>query len=73
MQALAGVAATTRIGGQSMVTRSPGLHLSRRGDNVLVVEPLTASWGVFSAGPWKLFQAASKPQSAAAFVRRGVA
>lgn len=72
MQALAGAAPAPQIRPQSVCARASGLYTLRRGDSVLVVEPLTASWGVFSPSAWKLFNATAKPQPAASLLREAV-
>jgi uncharacterized protein len=56
-----------------MVTRADGLYPSRRGDRVLLVEPLTASWGVFSQASWRLFASLTRPTPLAEVLARAVA
>lgn len=55
-----------------MVTRADGLFSSRRGDRVLVVEPLTASWAVLTQRTWTLLSSLNRPTSSDALIRRAV-
>jgi len=73
MQALANTLAAVPWRSHSTITRAAGLFTSRRGDEVLVVEPLTASWGVFSGAAWKVFLQTARPQPAAALVHAALA
>lgn len=55
-----------------MVTRADGLHASRRGDRVLVVEPLTASWAVLTEGSWRMIGGLTGPTPAATLIAEAV-
>ncbi len=57
------------LAAHAVVTREAMLYLSRRGEHVLVVEPRSASWGVFSQPSWRLLGGADRPTSVDALVR----
>ena len=57
---------------RSMVTRADGLHTTRRGGRVLVVEPLTASWAVLSESSWRVIAGLTRPTAAEAVVFEAV-
>lgn len=70
MQALTPTPESSALHARSMVTRADELYQARRGDKVLIVEPLTASWGVFSQKAWSLLAQASRPTSVAELIER---
>ena len=71
MQAVAGLTATSGVSPHSLVARAPGLYQHRRGDDVLVVEPLTASWAVFTERAYRAFALTARPQPVSALLAEG--
>lgn len=57
----------------STVTRAGDLYLNRRDGHVLVVEPLTASWGIFSEPAWRLFAGTARATPIDALLRTAAA
>lgn len=69
MPAVPSTTETPAVSARSMVTRADGLYTSRRGERVLVVEPLTASWAVLSDATWRVLAGLSRPTPATDLIR----